>query len=49
VTIYYRCLTCSHHGETTGTEAGADVKHAKAERHATFATTSGEWAGRGAK
>jgi hypothetical protein len=34
--IYWRCLDCTEHGETTGTERGNDQKHVEATGHATI-------------
>lgn len=39
MTIHWHCLDCPAAGETTGTESGADVKHVRAEQHATTTTT----------
>ena len=46
MTLHWRCRVpgCDAHGTTTGTESGADAKHAKTG-HATLAA-AGEWAGR---
>lgn len=37
------CLHCPEHGETTATESGADVKHARATGHGTATSARGEW------
>jgi hypothetical protein len=37
---FYACIHCDAAGETTGTESGADVKHAKAAGHATLTSTT---------
>lgn len=38
--IYWRCLECDEHGETSGTESGADVKHVRATTHPTMTTSN---------
>lgn len=43
MTTRWFCHDCPAHGETTGTEAGADAKHARSAGHCTSTTTSAEW------
>lgn len=33
--VYWACMDCDAHGETTGTESGADVKHVREHAHST--------------
>ncbi len=42
--LHWTCLQCPASGTTTGTESGADVKHANAEKHGTNAHLR-DWTG----